>query len=1524
MAKSLTLEDIQVVPLGGGGLTLDEIPTRDLEGNIVADGVDASVPPDTYKALKQHDDPVELLPSDLQEIGRRAMDLQLDPSNMAARVKNSLYFSEKFRINMTQADLFAEEIAKQKWDTPNMSPEQIFGKIQETEDGLLKNQVGESFDLAPFSTFGKAFKQSLAGKPAAAVRGITVFTGEPGEEPIVLGVDIDEMLNKTSDFLENLRDQETRREIDIKIAGKLWPVNEGDPWWKLNLKQVPEAINAWAANIGDQIPLMILTLAGRKVGGVVATPAANTLAAAVAAVTVGPDPSDVLTTPLIAKATIALGKHIGGAAPMISIEAAGFMDYANELGLDKDIAEKYARWYGPISGLIEYSQQIFRLKAFSSLTKKVQQQLLFEIIKKVGGLSILEGLEELSQEALQNHLIGKAIDEQKFRKPGFEAKKPRLFEGGGRAFAIGTGVSLFTQGVGNTTRRSISALTEVGQSKIEESALELAEEPTRELIIAEIEKGVTEAEKIETAKGVSEEVATKIDGLAPTPTEVTEQAPVELTEQEAADKLGTTLEQIRFNNELRDRLNKNKIIITDDIRVEFRAESKKGPGLTKAEQKILTPEQQRQARFAQTEGEKVGFKQADKESRERARREVSNIRAAKKLTKQLQKTAKELIDAFVTDKETKKLLREKLKNQVKVIEDLKPFMDSVTEGIEEAERKGKVKEIIKATKRIKPDKMRKPFGDAARKLLDSFKVGKKRVETQIKISDLLDYARQVIDTVSPDSIAAVEAQDMIDRLQSERAKTIGIRDLDSQSLQQILDTLISLETMDAQESSIITEEQAKEVESRRETLKTDANANSRPINENETIGQKIGRNIKNFIANGHGNLESVSDNISGGIAGTIDLWFKAKKNLTAFVYDVIDKGVDEQTKYARKVRNIYRAVLKKHGVTKETVKKWFEDSHVFEMKDGKGSKKTFSFTTNELMSIFMHTRNQHNLDVLRENGMNRFLPGKRTIEIRGFTNELLDRITDTLTSRQKAIAKDIGTQLMDGANKTAINETSQTLEGRDIAIVTHYWPARRAIVRDIAGKKLQGVQKLIESLGIFKERTGTGNPLRMSGFFETVYNTNKQTAAYVGLAPALRDAKSVLSVDVREEYIRNGWGKEMAVIEEFIRRIEDNAPQVSQLDTVVKRLVGRFARSRFALNVKIWVRQQVSSLLTFAYVDAKHIRAFRGLATKEDITAIKELSPQIGARFESFRFDRDIGDASLENELEEYLTGELSLKDSFLLGMKYFDTNAIVDLYRVSVSEIAEARPDLDQNSKEFKGLLKSRFEWLVRHTQPVWHVKDRSLLGSDPRPLVRALTMFMSQREQMVRMITGASVEFSNSKKDTAAQLRLAKVYGAVGLNIAMFTMYNAAWALLVRKKKKTILDVGSEFVQNMFGNLFFGRYAAEIIRVTTNKVQGTGFGQVSFEAAPVRLLQTGGNGLVNLSAAAFHLITGEIYLAGPNRNQEKWKNELLVAIDNLVDFTSGVTGLPYVGPKDIVSGLKAWGKEIDFEDETPTGRFR
>jgi hypothetical protein len=1497
------------------------------------------------------------------------------------------------------------------------------------------------YDLAPFSTFYRSFMVSMAEKPGSALHGATVYTGAAGEDLVLLGLDVDNNLKKAGDWVKNLANAEYQMETAIKREGKLWPVEEGDPWWKLSKEQMPEVINAWAANVGDQVPLMLLTMLGRKTGKTVGKPIGASVAAAVGAVTVGPEPSDVVTVPALATFITKLSEHLGGAAPMVAVEAAGFMDYAEHLKIDKDIAETYARWYGAVSGIVEYSQQLFRLKAFRGITTAGQKKLIVRILKEIGG-NLFEGVEELTQESLQNWLMGKAIADQKLRNPDFEAVAPDVFEGGGRAFAIGTGVSIVTRGFGKGSVRILHSLSGATKAELDALSFELAPEKVRKKIRAELVKEVEKAEAEETHP-VDEEMAEKIqrvvDEAAERPArreeevdtgtlskeevsqlveagvdrqdaidmnpvrarailgtarldasadaltveevgkrpevggEVTQadvdayeeefnrrkdihvkeiiearqkvpgavppismklqmegvakvrEAEVELTEREAAEQLGTSLEQIRFNRDLRDKMSKNGIVITDDIRS---AILKKGaPGLTKAEVEHLGKRPQAALRAGQKLGHDIGFKLAEAEGRLRARQAAEEIRLAKKLTKELQKKARELVKAAVTDPKLKKELLLRLKNEVKTADDLRPFAEKIFEGIERAEKKANVKELIGLTKTIKPDKMHKPFARAAKALLESIKVGRMKADTQIRLNAILDYAKAVVDSVHPDSIAAVEAQDLTNRLQKERRKTIGIRELDNQSLRQIIDTLTSIKTMNEQHDSIISEEEAEKVSERQKALKADARANQRPVNETETTAQKIGRGTKNFVGNLHGNLESVSDNVSGGRAGVISLWLKAKNNLTSFVYDVINRGVDEQTVYHRKSREVLRSILKKHGIDSKTIKAWFEAKRrSFEMLDARGNKQTVSFTVNELMAIFMHTRNTHNLDVLRQNGMDRILSGKRKVEIRGFTNEVLDEMIATLSDKQKAIAREVGSRLMDGMHKDALNETSQKLEGRDIATVLNYWPARRSIIREIAGEKIKGVQKLVESMGIFQERTGTGNPLRLSGFFETVYNSNKTIASYVGLAPALRDAKTVFSADVQKEYISSGWGKEVDTMRKFIERIEDNSIEAAPLDTVVKRLIGRFARSRFAINTKIWVRQQLSSLLMFAYVDASHIRAFRGMSNAEIIAEIKALSPQIGARFEGFRFDRDIGDASLENELMEYLTGELDLRDKFLLGMKYFDTNAIVDVYRASLSEITEARPDLKRDSAEFQQLLKERFEWLVRHTQPVWHVKDRSLLGSDPRPLWRSMTMFMSQREQIVRMVTNAAVEYAHSNKDVSALRRLGKVYGAVGMNMALFTLYNTMWALGVKRKKKSMLDVLSEFTQNSFGNLFFGKFASEIIRVYTEGIQKRSFQEVSFESPPLRLLTTAGTGLMQLNLAALHFLTGEIYISGPNRNQKKWKNELWTSADNIADAISGFTGLPYIGPKEIIKGLKSWGEEIDFdfEEEKPATKFR
>lgn len=350
------------------------------------------------------------------------------------RFANALYLSAQYNINPRLINDTINEISKQKWDS-ELSQSEIRKRL--SEEYTEKLQQHYKTELHPISLFGQAFAQSLATKPAMALRGAQVYT--KGE---ALG--LDGLLKQTSDYLEALLDEETKAKVEVAAAGRLWPAYKGE-WYKLKPELLPETINAWAAIVGDQIPIMLMTWIGRVVGTTVGKPLGLIAGGTYATATAGPDPHDIVAAPVVAKITEKAIEHLSGATPLIAMEAGGFMDRANSIGLDKDIAEKYARLYGLGSGTIEYAQWLWRLKAFKRvLSPKVQRSILKRVLLEIGG-STWEGIEEMTQGGLENFLIGKAIEEQKKRIPDYDEEKPETWAEAERLFGIGFGVSLITR-----------------------------------------------------------------------------------------------------------------------------------------------------------------------------------------------------------------------------------------------------------------------------------------------------------------------------------------------------------------------------------------------------------------------------------------------------------------------------------------------------------------------------------------------------------------------------------------------------------------------------------------------------------------------------------------------------------------------------------------------------------------------------------------------------------------------------------------------------------------------------------------------------------------------------------------------------------------------------------------------------------------------------------------------------------------------------------------------------------------------
>ena len=897
----------------------------------------------------------------------------------------------------------------------------------------------------------------------------------------------------------------------------------------------------------------------------------------------------------------------------------------------------------------------------------------------------------------------------------------------------------------------------------------------------------------------------------------------------------------------------------------------------------------------------------------KAKERVVKLKAATQFKDDLRRDAISMIRAIPKELQKDFINRA---SKVTTLNGLKKLATQIEAGIDRTEKREVVGKLKKTIKGIKPKRMLPEFGTPAKRLLDSFKVADIKPETQAKVSELLEFARQVESSVDEDSVAWTKARHLIDIFVSTKAKTVNIQDLPIESIEQINEVLTSLKFQNDFETAQRESGKAETIAAEIETIKVDIKTKP-SILSGKDASVSLGRAVGEKFITRHQNLESLTDKTTAGVSGLIG----AKRNsFTQSVYDTINEGVDVQYEHTLEARDLLRSIMEKHGVDPKTIKTWLTDKHKF------GDK---TFTTNEMLSIFMHSRNVHNLTVMLNNGFNKFRSGVAKIKqgkvekLRGFDQKLIDDITAKLTKEQKDFAKDVGKRLMDGLNRDAINETSLEAENLEIATVNNYWPAVRDTVRKILGKKVVGIQSLIEGMGILKERIGTGNPLLLRGFFETVYTSNKNVAAYKGLAIPLREVKSIMGdKSLQDKLKKAGYEDELNVMITQIERIEDNSAETGDIEKAVGVLIGGFAKSRFGLNLKIAPRQQISSTLIFSYVDPKYATEFKGLATKDILQEMFEISPQTQMRVESLRFDRDIGNNQLENDLMRYLTGQQNFSDHLLVGMKFFDTNAIADIYRATKAEVRDFT-GLDENSDEFKTALKQRFEWVLRHTQPTWHPKDRSILGTSPNPLARSLTMFMSQREKLVMMVANANQRYAKSPKTTSDTKEVARTWGTVGANMAMFALFNFAWAALIHKRTKSFRDFLAQTASDTTGLFFFGRYIGEIIRVANARAQGN-FAEASINTGPEQIVLQTIKAMTNYALAAEHFITGERYISGPNAKELKWKTEIWVATEALWDAVAGITGLPFSGPREIIRSIEAYTVDEPVKRKTRSRKGR
>jgi len=188
-------------------------------------------------------------------------------------------------------------------------------------------------------------------------------------------------------------------------------------------------------------------------------------------------------------------------------------------------------------------------------------------------------------------------------------------------------------------------------------------------------------------------------------------------------------------------------------------------------------------------------------------------------------------------------------------------------------------------------------------------------------------------------------------------------------------------------------------------------------------------------------------------------------------------------------------------------------------------------------------------------------------------------------------------------------------------------------------------------------------------------------------------------------------------------------------------------------------------------------------------------------------------------------------------------------------------------------------------------------------------LTMFMSQREQLVRMVNNGVSDYANSEKTAQDATRLGRTLGSVALNLAAFTIYNLAWAALIHKKKKDVKDLSRDFIKDIISLPFFGKYLAKSFEIVFNVFADKPVFRQELDDGVVEaiLSEILIEAIPSFARAGKHFVTKEKYTSGPNKGREKWEVELFVAIDSLAETFASLKGIPYYGAKDIVKSVKS-----------------
>ena len=560
------------------------------------------------------------------------------------------------------------------------------------------------------------------------------------------------------------------------------------------------------------------------------------------------------------------------------------------------------------------------------------------------------------------------------------------------------------------------------------------------------------------------------------------------------------------------------------------------------------------------------------------------------------------------------------------------------------------------------------------------------------------------------------------------------------------------------------------------------------------------------------------------------------------------------------------------------------------LKDNRG--KAAPLTHAQMCSLYMHLRNADSKEHLMNGGFTvpdavEYNKGNiveayqkgQTVRIGMLTDSEGKPMADTIVSAIEKNLTDydrawIGSMenFFGSYTTDLINETSMKLLGYQRATVKNYYPIavnKKALATQIEGLHLDAT---IEGRGFLKNRVKSPQPILLEECNNVVQRSLRDTAAYAGLAPAIRDVQKVLNSRIETEdglkVLKNGileekWGSDATnYIDDLLTDLQTTQRKRSTTMTkVLDRLRGNYAGAILTLNPGVAIAQAASLPTAGAVLGAdtmaavvpfvKNLSGKQRAALEQEIAQHGDVLLQYRLRgsqrgeLASIGVSQGAAEKAMD-KLPKWVTGWINSMDEITVAALWEGSKRYVEHHTNEFAEGAATK-----GSEAYWEAVNKMYQRVIEETQPNYTTMQRAGIQRNPDQMTKTLTMFTTQRFQNYGILADAVMDYNAQKaRDKAApSSETAEEVKRAGKNLnravvsqitqtAVFALMKIGADFLLHRWDReqdengdvTAASVSKRFL-NLYTESFAGNflYGSELYSAVGNAVNGTDYDVVS-----------------------------------------------------------------------------------------------